>query len=420
MLITKAPKGTQDILPQDIYKWHYIERVMRDTAQKFNFKEIRVPTFEHTELFLRGVGQTTDIVNKEMYTFNDKGDRSITLKPEGTAGVVRAFLENNLDKGALPVKMYYVNSPVFRYERPQKGRFREHHQFGIEFFGAQSAYADAEVIMLAKSLLKELGVGSLSLKLNSIGCPVCRPNYNEALKDYLRDNIDQMCGTCRERFETNPLRILDCKVDGCKAIVKDAPKTVDHLCKDCETHLDTLKETLTLLGEEFEIDPLIVRGLDYYTKTVFEFITDTIGAQGTVCGGGRYDNLIEELGGDPLPAVGFGMGMERLLLTMEAAGTEIPAPDMIDIYFATVGEKAKKSAASEIAKLRIAGFTAETDFMERSLKAQMKYANKIDCRFVAILGDEEVQKGTLALRSMETGEQKEVKINELTEALKRA
>ena len=343
MLITKAPKGTQDILPQDIYKWHYIEHVMRDTAQKFNFKEIRVPTFEHTELFLRGVGQTTDIVNKEMYTFNDKGDRSITLKPEGTAGVARAFLENNLDKGALPVKMYYVNSPVFRYERPQKGRFREHHQFGIEFFGAQSAYADAEVIMLAKSLLKELGVSSLSLKLNSIGCPVCRPNYNEVLKDYLRDNIDQMCGTCRERFETNPLRILDCKVDGCKAIVKDAPKTVDHLCEECETHLDTLKETLTSLGEEFEIDPLIVRGLDYYTKTVFEFVTDTIGAQGTVCGGGRYDNLIEELGGDPLPAVGFGMGMERLLLTMEAAGTQIPAPEMIDIYFATVGDEAKKN-----------------------------------------------------------------------------
>jgi histidyl-tRNA synthetase len=420
MLITKAPKGTQDILPQDIYKWHYIERVMRDIAQKFNFKEIRVPTFEHTELFLRGVGQTTDIVNKEMYTFTDKGDRSITLKPEGTAGVVRAFLENNLDKGALPVKMYYVNSPVFRYERPQKGRFREHHQFGIEFFGAQSAYADAEVIMLAKSLLKELGVEALSLKLNSIGCPVCRPKYNEVLKDYLRDNIDKMCGTCRERFETNPLRILDCKVEGCKAIVKDAPKTVDHLCEECETHLDTLKETLTSLGEKFEIDPLIVRGLDYYTKTVFEFVTDTIGAQGTVCGGGRYDNLIEELGGDPLPAVGFGMGMERLLLTMEAAGTEIPVPQMIDIYFATVGDEAKKTAASEISKLRLAGFTAETDFMERSLKAQMKYANKIDCRFVAILGDEEVEKGTLALRSMETGEQTEVKISEITEALKRA
>ena len=420
MLITKAPKGTQDILPQDIYKWHYIESVMRDTAQKFNFKEIRVPTFEHTELFLRGVGQTTDIVNKEMYTFTDKGDRSITLKPEGTAGVVRAFLENNLDKGALPVKMYYVNSSVFRYERPQKGRFREHHQFGIEFFGAQSAYADAEVIMLAKSLLKELGVEALSLKLNSIGCPVCRPKYNEVLKDYLRDNIDKMCGTCRERFETNPLRILDCKVEGCKAIVKDAPKTVDHLCEECETHLDTLKETLASLGEKFEIDPLIVRGLDYYTKTVFEFVTDTIGAQGTVCGGGRYDNLIEELGGDPLPAVGFGMGMERLLLTMEAAGTEIPVPQMIDIYFATVGDEAKKTAASEISKLRLAGFTAETDFMERSLKAQMKYANKIDCRFVAILGDEEVEKGTLALRSMETGEQTEVKISEITEALKRA
>ncbi len=418
MLITKAPKGTQDILPQEVYKWHYIENIMRDTAKKFNFKEIRVPTFEHTELFLRGVGQTTDIVNKEMYTFEDKGNRSITLKPEGTAGVARAFLENNLNQGALPVKMYYVNSPVFRYERPQKGRFREHHQFGIELFGAQSAYADAEVIMLAKTLLKELGLKSVSLKLNSIGCPKCRPNYNEVLKDYLRDNIDQMCGTCKERFETNPLRILDCKVEGCKTIVKDAPKTVEHLCEECSDHFETLKGVLSELGEEFDIDPLIVRGLDYYTKTVFEFITDTIGAQGTVCGGGRYDNLIEEIGGNSLPAVGFGMGMERLLLTIEAAGTVIPQPQKIDVYFAAADDDAKDMIAIKLAELRKEGLIAEMDIMGRSLKAQMKYANKIDCRFVAIIGSDELQKGTVILRSMENGDQKEMKIEELLEAVK--
>ena len=343
MLITKAPKGTQDILPQDIYKWHFIERIMRKTAEKFNFREIRVPTFEHTELFLRGVGQTTDIVNKEMYTFMDKGERSITLKPEGTAGVARAFLENNLDQGALPVKMYYLNSPTFRYDRPQAGRYREHHQFGIELFGAKSAYADAEVISLAMSLLKKLGITSLRLHINSIGCGVCRPKYNQALKEYLKSNMEGLCKTCRDRYDTNPLRILDCKEKGCKEIVKNAPKTVDYLCEECDAHFTELKSILDNLGIEYKQDPLIVRGLDYYTKTVFEFIADSIGAQDTVCGGGRYDNLIEELGGNPLPAVGFGMGMERLLLTMEAVGVKIPEPQKIDVYFAAVGDAAKKS-----------------------------------------------------------------------------
>ncbi len=417
MLITKAPKGTQDVLPQDIYKWHYIERIMRNIAEKYNFQEIRVPTFEHTELFLRGVGQTSDIVNKEMYTFTDKGNRSLTLKPEGTAGVARAFLENNLDQGALPIKMYYLNSPVFRYERPQKGRLREHHQFGAEFFGTKSAYADAEIILLAKTLLKELGLTSVSLKLNSIGCPACRPTYNEVLKDYLRDNIDDMCGTCRERFETNPLRILDCKVDGCKNIVKDAPRTIDNLCDDCSNHFETLKSTLDDLDQVYEVDSLIVRGLDYYTKTVFEFVTETIGAQGTVCGGGRYDNLIEEIGGNPLPAVGFGMGMERLLLTMEAAGTKIPKPKKIDIYFATADENAKNIVAIEMAKLRAKGYITETDYMERSLKAQMKYANKIDCKYVAIIGEDEIKNKTVSLKSMETGEQIVVELSNLINSI---
>jgi len=420
MLITKAPKGTQDILPQEVYKWHYIESIMRDVCEKFNFKEIRIPTFEHTELFLRGVGETTDIVNKEMYTFFDKGNRSITLKPEGTAGVARAFLQNNLDKGALPVKMYYLNSPIFRYERPQKGRFREHHQFGIEMFGASSPYADAETITLAKTILNSIGISSLNLHINSIGCPKCRPQYNKALKEYLRDNLDDMCGACQERFETNPLRILDCKVEGCKAIVKDAPKSIDHLCDECAEHFSTLKTTLDEIDVDFIINPLIVRGLDYYSKTVFEFITDTIGAQGTVCGGGRYDNLLDELGGDSLPGIGFGMGMERLLLTIEAAGIEIPKPSAIDIYFASVDDNAKKSIASEMMNLREKGFITETDYMGRSLKAQMKYANKIDCRYVAIIGEDEIKKGTVALRSMETGDQKEVKLDDLAKAIERS
>lgn len=419
MLITRAPKGTKDVLPQESYKWHYIESIMREVCEQFNFKEIRVPSFEHTELFLRSVGDTTDIVNKEMYTFLDKGNRSITLKPEGTAGVARAFLQNNLAQGAMPVKMYYLNSPVFRYERPQAGRLREHHQFGIEMYGSNSPYADVEVIMLAKSLLQKIGIKSLELKLNSIGCPKCRPVHNDKLKEYLASNVDNMCGTCKDRFERNPLRILDCKVEGCKEIVKGAPRTIDYLCDDCKEHFEVLKGTLESLDMSFTIDPLLVRGLDYYSKTVFEFVTDTIGSQGTVCGGGRYDNLIEEIGGKPMPGIGFGMGMERLLMTIESAGIEIPKAPDIDIYIATATNSAKPFAMSLAKSVRDNGLIAEVDFVDRSLKAQMKYADKIDCRYVAIIGDDEIESGIVKVRSMENGEQEEIKINNIVKFIER-
>lgn len=419
MLITRAPKGTKDVLPQESYKWHYIESIMREVCEQFNFKEIRVPSFEHTELFLRSVGDTTDIVNKEMYTFLDKGNRSITLKPEGTAGVARAFLQNNLSQGAMPVKMYYLNSPVFRYERPQAGRLREHHQFGIEMYGSNSPYADVEVIMLAKSLLQKIGIKSLELKLNSIGCPKCRPVHNNKLKEYLASNVDNMCGTCKDRFERNPLRILDCKVEGCKEIVKGAPRTIDYLCDECEEHFEVLKGTLKSLDMSFTIDPLLVRGLDYYSKTVFEFVTDTIGSQGTVCGGGRYDNLIEEIGGKPMPGIGFGMGMERLLMTIESAGIKIPKAPDIDIYIATATNSAKPFAMSLAKSVRDNGLIAEVDFVDRSLKAQMKYADKIDCRYVAIIGDDEIESGLVKVRSMENGEQEEININDIVKFIER-
>ncbi len=419
MLITRAPKGTKDILPKESYKWQYIERIMRDVCMQFNFKEIRVPTFEHTELFLRSVGDTTDIVNKEMYTFTDKGNRSITLKPEGTAGVARAFVQNNLGAGTLPVKIYYINSPIFRYERPQAGRYREHHQFGIEMFGAEAAYADVEIILLAMTLLKKIGITSLNLHINSIGCPKCRPQYNEKLQNYFKDNLEKMCGTCKERFETNPLRMLDCKINSCQAIVKDAPKTFENLCNECEEHFDTLKKSLDQINVKYIVDPLIVRGLDYYTKTVFELITDTIGAQGTVCGGGRYDHLIEEVGGKPLPGIGFGMGMERLLLTMENAGTKIPEPKNIDIYLLSESDDSKAMSIMIANELRKKGFIVETDFVGRSLKAQMKYADKIDCRYVAIIDDESVSTNVVRLRNMEDGKQKEIKINEISKEIER-
>ena len=313
------PKGTKDVLPQESYKWHYVEDLARKTAKDFCASEIRTPTFEHTELFLRGVGDTTDIVNKEMYTFEDKGGRSITLKPEGTAGVARAFIENSLYAGAQPTKMYYI-TPVFRYERPQAGRLREHHQFGVEYYGSDSPYADVEVMMIAKTFFDRLGIRKLQLNINSIGCRKCRKDYNEALKEYLRSELDKMCPTCRERFEKNPLRILDCKEEGCKAITAGAPVILDYLCDDCRAHHESVCAQLTKLGIDFKVNPHIVRGLDYYTRTVFEFISSDIGAQGTVSGGGRYNDLIEDVGGKPCPAVGFGMGLERLILTMEALG----------------------------------------------------------------------------------------------------
>lgn len=408
------PKGTKDVLPFDSYKWHYIENTVRDVARLFGACEVRTPTFEHTELFLRGVGDTTDIVNKEMYTFEDKGNRSITLKPEGTAGVARAFIENSLFNAPQPTKMYYI-TPVFRYEKPQAGRLREHHQFGVEFFGSSSPQADVEVISLAKTIFDRLGVKELSLNINSIGCKSCRKDYNNALKDYLRAKLDGMCNTCKERFEKNPLRILDCKEEGCKAIVKNAPNTVDYLCDGCKAHHESVCKGLMSIGMEFEVNPRIVRGLDYYTRTVFEFISTGIGAQGTVCGGGRYNDLVEQVGGKPTAAVGFGMGIERLILLLESLGLKIGEPYSPDVYIAPMCEDAKEIALKLANELRKNAISAEFDVMDRSFKAQMKYADKLSANFVIIIGEDELKADKVAIKNMKTGEQESADKNRLVE-----
>lgn len=406
------PKGTKDVLPSESYKWHYVERIARETADLYCLNEIRTPTFEHTELFLRGVGDTTDIVNKEMYTFRDKGDRSITLKPEGTAGVARSFIENGLFNGAMPLKMYYI-TPVFRYENPQKGRLREHHQFGVEVYGGAGADTDAEVIKLAYTVLKKCGL-SVKLYINSMGCPDCRKKYNEALKGYFADKLDKLCSTCRERYNKNPLRILDCKEEGCKALCKDAPKIIDYLCDDCSAHFKKLQELLTDCGVAYEINPFIVRGLDYYTKTVFEFVTTALGSQGTVCGGGRYDNLISQLGGTPTCGVGFGMGIERLLMLMEAENVIIPERENVKLYIATMGDAAYKKAFEIVSTLRDKGVKAEVDHAGRGIKAQFKYADKIHAENVVTLGENELASGIAQIKHMADGSLKEVKIDEIS------
>ncbi len=406
------PKGTKDVLPSESYKWRYVENIARETASLYCLNEIRTPTFEHTELFLRGVGDTTDIVNKEMYTFLDKGERSITLKPEGTAGVARSFIENGLFNGAMPLKTYYI-TPVFRYENPQKGRLREHHQFGVEIYGGSGADTDAEVIRLAGTILQKCGL-SVKLYINSMGCPECRKKYNEALKGYFADKLDKMCSTCRERYEKNPLRILDCKVDGCKELCKDAPKITDYLCDDCSSHFETLKKLLETSGVEYEVNPYIVRGLDYYTRTVFEFVTTSLGSQGTVCGGGRYDNLISQLGGAPAPGVGFGMGIERLLMLMEAEGVKIPDPDPVKLYIATMGEKAYEKAFALAAALRDKGVKTEIDHASRGIKAQFKYADKIGAENVVTLGENEITSGVCSIKKMSDGSQTEIKIDDIS------
>ena len=406
------PKGTKDVLPQESYKWHYVENKVRKVALDFNIKEIRTPTFEHTELFLRGVGDTTDIVNKEMYTFNDKGDRSMTLKPEGTAGVARAFIENSLYANTQPTKMYYI-TPVFRYERPQAGRLREHHQFGIEYYGSESYLADVEVMCVAKTIFDRLGVKELELNINSIGCPECRKKYNEALKDYLRVNFDKLCSTCKERFEKNPLRILDCKEEGCKAITAKAPVILDYLCDDCKAHHNNVLKELDKLNIKYVVNPHIVRGLDYYTRTVFEFVSTSIGAQGTVCGGGRYNNLVEQVGGKPCPAVGFGMGLERLILTLESLGFSVGEEEVPDLFIALLSDKAKENIMPFTMNLRQHGLSVEIDLLERSFKGQLKYANKIGAKYMIVLGDDELDTNKANIKNMATGEETPIQLNEI-------
>ena len=416
-MLTQAPRGTRDVLPTDSYRWQYLEDKMRRAAAEAGYREVRTPVFEHTELFLRGVGDTTDIVQKEMYTFKDKGDRSITLKPEGTAGAARAFLESNLYADALPCKMYYLDAPIFRYEAPQSGRLREHHQFGLECFGAQEATADAELILLAYRLLSSLGVKNLSVNINSIGCPECRPKYHAMLKEYLAGKIDQMCSTCQSRFERNPLRVLDCKEHKCQELVKDAPSMLDVLCDDCKAHFAQLQECLAASGIPYQVDSRIVRGLDYYTKTVFELITTTKDGNLTVCGGGRYDHLVKELGGPDLPAVGFGMGLERVLMLLDSEGVVIPKPDQYDVFVTFMGEN-KLSAFKLVQQLRENGLKADMDHCGRSLKAQFKYANKTGAPITATLGDDEVASGVVKLKNMNTREERTVPMQEAADAVR--
>ncbi|MBR6394367.1 MAG: histidine--tRNA ligase [Ruminococcus sp.] len=406
----KRPNGTEDVLPKDIHKWHTVEKIARETAESFGFSEIRVPTFENTDLFLRSVGETTDVVQKEMYTVMAK-ETKFTLRPEGTAGTIRAMLQNGLLNEALPQRVFYILS-CFRHERPQAGRLREFHQFGLEMAGSASPAADAEVISLAKTILDRLEVKNIELYINSIGCPTCRAKYHEALRSYFEARKDELCETCQDRLVKNPMRILDCKSPICQEIGKNAPVILDYLCEECGDHFEKLKKYLTNLGIDFKVNPKIVRGLDYYTKTVFEFVTTEIGAQGTVCGGGRYDGLIEQLGGQHTPALGFGMGIERLLLVMDKQNCPYLLPKKCDIYFATMGDAALEKAMELSRKLREFGYYAEYDLMGRGIKAQMKYANKIGAAFTVVLGDNELEEGKAKLKEMEKGEEKEILLND--------
>ena len=411
------PKGTKDMLPQDAYKWHYVESKAREVASLFGFREIRTPMFEHTELFTRGVGETTDIVTKEMYTFLDKGGRSMTLRPEGTAGVARAFIENGLAQQTLPMKAYYLAS-VFRYERPQNGRLREHHQFGVELYGSESPSADAEVIALADAFLRSVGLSSLTLNINSIGCRECRAKYNAALKEYIGANLAGMCAQCRDRFDRNPLRILDCKEEKCRVITAGAPKITGFLCEDCRAHFEGVQKQLSRQGIAFSVNPSIVRGLDYYTRTVFEFVSEDIGAQGTVCGGGRYNHLVEEVGGKPTPAVGFGLGLERLIMVLENTDALKAQPERTDVYLAALGDRAAEYVPVLAASLRAEGVKTEFDLMGRGLKAQMKYADKCGARFTVVIGDNELDRGAAALKDMASGESAECAFRDIAAKVK--
>lgn len=414
--INKAPRGTNDLLPEDSYKWQFVEQKLIETAGLYGFREIRTPVFEHTEVFTKNVGDTTDVVQKEMYTFTDKGDRSITLRPEFTAGVIRSVVEHSLTAAALPVKVCYCGG-CYRYEKPQAGRLREFHQFGVECIGAASPAADAEVIALGSQLLRDIGVKKISLEINSIGCPTCRAEYHKALKAYFEEKKDRLCGTCNERLERNPMRILDCKSPVCSEIAKDAPVVIDFLCEECADHFSKVKAHLDGMGISYKVNPRIVRGLDYYTRTVFEFVSGDIGAQATVCGGGRYDGLLEQMGGQAQPALGFAMGIERLLMVLESQQAELPEPRPCDIYIAPMGDAATLKAGVLCAALRDEGFEALTDIVGRGLKAQMRYANKIGARFTLVLGDSELESGKARLKCMENGEEQEIALDAIADAI---
>lgn len=409
----KRPKGTLDILPEDIQKWKYIRGKFADVCKRFGYKEICTPVFEYTELFSRGVGDTTDVVQKEMYTFSDKGDRSITLRPEGTAGAARAYLENGIYAKSPITKLCYDIS-CYRHEKPQAGRLREFHQLGVESYGAKGPLIDAEIISLAHSFLAELSVKNISININSIGCPTCRKKYNEILREYLKKYEDELCDTCKGRLEKNPLRVLDCKSPICSKIAEGAPKLLDYICDECREHFEGVKNALCGLSIEYDIDPSIVRGLDYYTKTVFEIKTNLdIGAQRTICGGGRYDGLIETIGGNPTPGIGFAMGVERLLIVMEAENAYLPEQECPDLFLGHIGESAELYALKLADALRKHGKSVETELLGRSVKAQMKYADKINAKYSAILGDNEIEQGKVQIKNMRNGETKDTSFEDI-------
>jgi len=414
-MLIKAPRGTKDIVPAEAYKWNYLEGKFRDLCRLYGYEEIRTPIFEHTELFKRGVGDTTDIVQKEMYTFKDRGDRDLTLKPEGTAGVIRAFIENKMYAETQPTKLFYI-TPCFRYERPQSGRQRQFHQFGVEAIGSDTPSLDAEVISLAMQFLGEAGLKDLTVSINSVGCPVCREEYNQLLKDYLAAKADVLCDLCNDRRDKNPMRVIDCKNETCQANIVDIPLMADHLCENCKDHFSQLKQYLDEMDINYVVDKKIVRGLDYYKRTAFEIISNDLGAQSTVCGGGRYDGLVEQIGG--YSGIGFGLGAERLLLTLEANGVEIGNPNHTDIFVVTIGDKAKLKSFSILKDLRDNHIAADKDHLDRSLKAQFKYSNKINARYTIVIGDDELDKDEATLKNMETGDQKLIKISELVEELR--
>ena len=412
----QKPRGTMDIFPKEALLWQKIEGKARETAELYGFGEVRTPTFEELALFKRGVGEVTDVVQKEMYTFEDREGRMFALRPEGTASVVRSIIENGKTGEAMPLRYYYLIN-CFRYEKPQAGRSREFFQFGTEMFGTQDASADATVISLANSLINSLGIKNTSLHINSIGCPKCRPQYREALVEYFSGHNEELCPTCQERLKTNPLRVLDCKSPICKAIADGAPKTVEHLCPECSEHFEDLKSYLEAEGIEYIVDPKIVRGLDYYTKTVFEFICDSIGAQSTICGGGRYDGLMEQLGGPSLPGIGFGMGLTRIILAMEASGVAEVEEKVPVLYIAPMGKDARKKALEIVSNLRKNGVYAECDISARSLKAQMKYADKIGALYTLILGDSELECGKAQLKNMKESSQEEIEIDNICQII---
>ena len=418
-MLSKAPRGTKDITPKDVYKWHYVEKKFREICALYGYEEIRTPIFEHTEVFARSVGDTTDVVQKEMYSFTDRGDRQLSLKPEGTAGVIRSFIENKMYADTQPTKLYYI-TPCFRYERPQAGRQRQFHQFGIEVLGSDGPSVDAEVISLAVQFFNEMGLKNLSVNINSVGCPTCREEYNRKLKEYLDKKVDVLCETCLERKDKNPMRVIDCKNPHCKENLQDIPFMIDHLCEDCKDHFDKLQTYLKEMDINYVVDKTIVRGLDYYKKTAFEIISNDIGSQSTVCGGGRYDGLVEMLGGPKgISGIGFGLGAERLLLTLENNNIEIENPKSTDIYIATIGDAAKTKSFKLIKDLRTNHISADNDHLDKSLKAQFKYSDKLNAKYTVVIGDDELANDTATLKNMKTSEQTTIKLSELVDELKK-